>query len=80
MDAMRCESHSDADHRGFVVAGGMFFVKKMRQSGFNTMLDPFHYKYGRIMACLLYIIALSGEVFWSAAILNALGKLSMSII
>ena len=53
--------------------GGIFFVDKMRRSGFSTLLDPFHHKFGRVMGCLLYLPALSAEVFWSAAILNALG-------
>ncbi|KAL8610188.1 hypothetical protein ACOMHN_005961 [Nucella lapillus] len=53
--------------------GGVFFVDRMRTSGFTTMLDPFHRKFGRVMGCLLYLPALTGELFWSAAILNALG-------
>lgn len=52
---------------------GLFFARKMRISGFTTMLDPFHWKYGDVMNCLLYIPALSGDVFWSASILAALG-------
>nr|KAG5713911.1 hypothetical protein BaRGS_024538 [Batillaria attramentaria] len=53
--------------------GGLFFASKMRSSGFTTLLDPFHRKYGRLMGCLLYLPALTGEVFWSASILSALG-------
>ncbi|GFS03463.1 high affinity choline transporter 1-like [Elysia marginata] len=56
-----------------LVIGGLFFVDKMRSSGFTTMLDPFHWKFGDLMNCLLYIPALTGDVFWSAAILAALG-------
>ncbi|KAK7507872.1 hypothetical protein BaRGS_00000837 [Batillaria attramentaria] len=52
---------------------GLFFASKMRSSGFTTLLDPFHRKYGRLMGCLLYLPALTGEVFWSASILSALG-------
>lgn len=37
------------------------------------MLDPFQEKYGLRMGGLLYIPALLGEIFWSAAILAALG-------
>lgn len=37
------------------------------------MLDPFQEKYGPRMGGLLYIPALLGEIFWSAAILAALG-------
>ncbi|XP_012934956.1 high-affinity choline transporter 1 [Aplysia californica] len=56
-----------------LVFGGLFFAEKMRSSGFTTMLDPFHWKYGDIMNCLLYLPALMGDVFWSGAILAALG-------
>ena len=54
--------------------GGLFFANKMRSEGYVTMLDPFQRKYGERMGGLLYIPALLGEVFWSAAILAALGK------
>ena len=53
--------------------GGIFFASKMRTEGYVTMLDPFQRKYGERMGGLLYIPALLGEVFWSAAILAALG-------
>ena len=53
--------------------GGLFFANKMRSEGYVTMLDPFQRKYGERMGGLLYIPALLGEVFWSAAILSALG-------
>lgn len=53
--------------------GGVFFAKKMREQGYVTMLDPFQYKLGRRMGGLLYIPALCGELFWSAATLSALG-------
>ncbi|KAK7507892.1 hypothetical protein BaRGS_00000857 [Batillaria attramentaria] len=62
-----------------LIFGGLFFAKKMRSSGFTTMLDPFHRKYGRVMGCLLYLPALTGEVFWSASILSALGA-SLKVI
>ena len=37
------------------------------------MIDPLQEKYGARMGGLLYIPALMGEVFWSGAILSALG-------
>ena len=58
----------------FCAVGGMFFANKMRSEGYVTMLDPFQRKYGERMGGLLYIPALMGEVFWSAAILAALGQ------
>ena len=48
----------------------------MRSKGYVTMLDPFQQKYGDMMSGLLFIPALLGEVFWSAAILAALGEFS----
>ncbi|XP_019644004.1 PREDICTED: high-affinity choline transporter 1-like isoform X1 [Branchiostoma belcheri] len=56
-----------------LVIGGLFFAKKMRAAGYVTMLDPFQRRYGDRMGGLLFIPALLGEVFWSAAILSALG-------
>lgn len=56
------------------VLGGLFFAKPMRSRGYVTMLDPFQQLYGKRMGGLLFIPALMGEIFWSAAILSALGK------
>ncbi len=53
--------------------GGLFFAKPMRSRGYVTMLDPFQQLYGKRMGGLLFIPALLGEIFWSAAILSALG-------
>lgn len=47
----------------------------MRNAGYVTMLDPFQQKFGERMGGLLFIPALFGEIFWSAAILAALGQL-----
>ena len=41
------------------------------------MLDPLQRKLGKRMGGLLYLPALLGELLWSAAILAALGKLSI---
>lgn len=54
--------------------GGLFFAKPMRSRGYVTMLDPFQQLYGKRMGGLLFIPALMGEIFWSAAIFSALGK------
>jgi len=58
---------------------GFLFAKKMREAGYVTMLDPFDQRYGQVMAGFLYIPALLGEVFWSGAILSALGA-SLAVI
>lgn len=55
-------------------SGGLFFAKPMRSRGYVTMLDPFQMLYGKRMGGLLFIPALMGEIFWSAAILSALGR------
>ena len=62
-----------------LVIGGLLFARPMRDAGYVTMLDPFQYKYGQRMGGLLFIPALLGEVFWSAAILAALGA-TISVI
>uniref|UniRef100_A0A0N4ZCS3 High-affinity choline transporter 1-like n=1 Tax=Parastrongyloides trichosuri TaxID=131310 RepID=A0A0N4ZCS3_PARTI len=62
-----------------LVLGGFLFAKKMRDEGYVTMLDPFQIKYGQRVGGLMFIPALLGEVFWSAAILSALGA-TLSVI
>ncbi|XP_001339635.3 high-affinity choline transporter 1 [Danio rerio] len=62
-----------------LVVGGLFFAKPMRSRGYVTMLDPFQQLYGQRMGGLLFIPALLGEIFWSAAILSALGA-TLSVI
>ncbi len=49
------------------------FARKMREKKYVTMLDPFQENYGRVMTALLYLPALMGDVFWTGAILSALG-------
>ncbi|XP_046633589.1 high-affinity choline transporter 1-like isoform X1 [Daphnia pulicaria] len=62
-----------------LLLGGMFFAKPMRMAhggrGYVTMLDPFQEKYGSRIGGLLFLPALCGEIFWSAAILSALGSI-----
>jgi len=47
----------------------------MREGGYTTMLDPFQQKYGPRVGGLLFLPALCGEIFWSGAILSALGSI-----
>jgi high affinity choline transporter 7 len=56
-----------------LIIGGLFFARKMRRLRFRTMLDPLEQKFGKRMAAVLFLPALSGEIFWTAAILTALG-------
>lgn len=62
-----------------LVLGGVLFAKPMREQGYVTMLDPFQIKYGQRVGGLMFFPALLGEVFWSAAILSALGA-TLSVI
>ena len=62
-----------------LVVGGFFFANKMREQGYVTMLDPFQEVLGSRMGGLLFLPALCGEIFWSAAILSALGA-TVSVI
>ncbi|XP_072120679.1 high affinity choline transporter 1-like [Mobula birostris] len=62
-----------------LILGGLFFVKPMRTKRYVTMMDPFQEKFGRVMRGLLVIPAVLGDIFWSAAILAALG-MTMTII
>jgi high affinity choline transporter 7 len=56
-----------------LVVGGLFFARPMRRLRFTTMLDPFEARYGPRVAAALAVPALSGEVFWTGAVLTALG-------
>ena len=58
-----------------LVVGGFLFAPIMRRHNFTTMLDPLQDRYGCKMGALLYLPALVGEVFWTAAILTALGTM-----
>lgn len=57
-----------------LIIGGLFFAKKMRRHQFRTMLDPLEQRFGEKSAALFFLPALVGELFWTAAILSALGS------
>lgn len=38
------------------------------------MLDPYKDRYGEIVAAIMYLPPMLGELFWSSAILSALGN------
>lgn len=57
-----------------LILGGIFFAKIMRKYRFHTMLDPLEQRFGTKMTALLFLPALIGELFWTAAILSALGS------
>ncbi len=56
-----------------LIIGGLFFARKMRRYEFKTMLDPLAQRFGKQMTAVLFLPALCGEIFWTAAILTALG-------
>ncbi|XP_046367262.2 high-affinity choline transporter 1-like [Haliotis rufescens] len=58
---------------------GVFYAPKMRRGGYVTMFDPIQAKLGDRAGSLLFFPQLMGDVFWSAAILSALGS-TMSLI
>lgn len=57
-----------------LIIGGLFFAKKMRRHQFRTMLDPLAQRFGQKTSSLFFLPALAGEVFWTAALLSALGS------
>ncbi len=56
-----------------LVIGGLIYAPIMRRHEFMTMLDPLEQRYGQKVTAWLYLTSLMGDVFWSAAILTALG-------
>ncbi|XP_013389088.1 high-affinity choline transporter 1-like [Lingula anatina] len=56
-----------------LVLAGLFYVERMRSRGYITMLDAFEKKFGEVMTVLMFIPALSGDLFWCAATLASLG-------
>lgn len=56
-----------------LIIGGIFYARKMRAYEFTTMLDPLEARFGKKVSSILFLPALAGEVFWSGAILTALG-------
>lgn len=56
-----------------LILGGLLFAGIMRRRKYASLLDPFHEKYGKKVTALLYIPAFTGDLFWSASTLAALG-------
>lgn len=63
-----------------LIIGGLFFARKMRHYEFKTMLDPLAQRFGTRMSAVLFLPALLGEIFWTAAILTALGATFATIL
>ncbi|MFT7120099.1 MAG: high affinity choline transporter 7, partial [Neolewinella sp.] len=63
-----------------LLIGGLFFARTMRRRRYRTMLDPLEEKYGKKMTALLFLPALTGELFWTSAILVALGATFSTVL
>ncbi|XP_046567993.1 high-affinity choline transporter 1-like, partial [Haliotis rubra] len=62
-----------------ITIAGVFYAPKMRRGGYITMFDPIQAKVGGRAGSMLFFPQLMGDVFWTAAILSALGS-TMSLI
>ncbi|MFM2286345.1 MAG: hypothetical protein RLZZ543_1842 [Bacteroidota bacterium] len=56
-----------------LIVGGIFFASVMQKRGYTTFIDPFEERFGKKWAAVLSIPAILGELFWSAALLVAIG-------
>jgi len=63
-----------------LVLGGLFFARRMRAAGYATLVDPLEARYGSRVAAVLMVPAVLAELFWSAAILVALGSTFGTVI
>nr|XP_037269859.1 high-affinity choline transporter 1-like [Rhipicephalus microplus] len=72
--------HAPIGYAMSLILGGAFFATKMRLTDSLTMLDPFQSHYGRWAGLLFCVPAVMGEIFWTAAILAALGDTASVII
>lgn len=63
-----------------LIIGGLLFARKMREHQFKTMLDPLEQRFGKRMAAILFLPALTGEIFWTSAILTALGTTFATVL
>ncbi|XP_065291582.1 high-affinity choline transporter 1-like isoform X1 [Dermacentor albipictus] len=72
--------HAPIGYAMSLFLGGTFFAAKMRLTDSLTMLDPFQSHYGRWTGLMFCVPAVLGEIFWTAAILAALGDTASVII
>ena len=63
-----------------LMIGGLFFARPMRERGFTTLLDPMAKRFGKRWNGLYFFPALMGDLFWTSAILVALGTTFGTII
>lgn len=63
-----------------LIIGGLFFARPMRRRRYRTLLDPLRERYGKKMTAVLFLPALTGELFWTSAILVALGATFSTVL
>ncbi len=63
-----------------LVLGGLVYARVMRRHRYATLVDPLEARYGRHVAAVLMVPAVLAELFWSAAILVALGSTFGTVI
>ncbi|XP_068597619.1 high-affinity choline transporter 1-like [Brachionichthys hirsutus] len=61
------------------IIGGLVFIKPMRDRNCVTMLDPFHFKYGKVITAGMSLISLGVDLAWVATTLFSLGG-TMSVV
>ncbi|XP_029691606.1 high-affinity choline transporter 1-like isoform X2 [Takifugu rubripes] len=62
----------------FIIAG-FFFAKPMRDKNFVTLLDPFHQKYGKVVATVMSVVSVLNDILWVPIALTGLGG-TMSVV
>lgn len=56
-----------------LLIGGLFFIKPIRKKNYVTIMDPFQERYGNVVAAVIFIPALIGDILWVACVLGVLG-------
>lgn len=59
---------------------GFVFAKPMREANYVTMLDPFHIKYGKVVAAGLSLTSVILDLIWMPATLIGLGTIYMNVL
>jgi SSS family transporter len=63
-----------------LIIGGLLFAAPMRRRGYKTMLDPLQQRFGKKISAILFLPAVTGELFWSGAILVALSTTFATVL
>src|SRR5260370_32740925 len=49
-----------------LIFGGMFFARRMRTLGYNTLIAPFESRFRKHWAAVLFFLPMLAGVFWTA--------------